>query len=81
VTDGLVFVRGVGYAANAFAEDLPGRHAVMRTNSLLAWRCKACHLVTFKYGRDNAKHLDRMAELDADAQAAEDGEGEASQDG
>ena len=82
VTDGLVFVRGDGNAANAFAEDLPGTHAVMRTNRLIAWRCKACHLVTFKYGRDNAKHLERMAELDADAKAAaEDGDGESPQDG
>lgn len=67
VSDGLHFVRGDGKAANSFAEDIPGTHAVMRSNRLLAWRCKACHLVTFKYGRDNAKHLDRMAELDEDA--------------
>lgn len=73
VSDGLHFVRGDGNAANSFAEDIPGTHAVMRSNRLLAWRCKACHLVTFKYGRDNAKHLDRMAEHEEDA--ATDAEG------
>lgn len=77
VNDGLVFVRGDGNAANSFAEDLPGTHAVMRTNRLLAWRCKACHLVMFKYGRDAAKQIERMAELDAEAQADAQGSGDA----
>lgn len=69
ISDGLHFIRGDGNAAGAFAEDLPGTHAVMRTNRLLAWRCKPCQMVVFKYGRDNAKHIERLAELEDAAQA------------
>ncbi|MEM9414424.1 MAG: PF20097 family protein [Planctomycetota bacterium] len=71
VSDGLHFVRGDGKASNAFAEDLPGTHAVMRSNRLLAWRCKACQMVVFKYGRDNAKHIERITAID-DAAAESD---------
>ncbi|MFI4861413.1 MAG: PF20097 family protein [Phycisphaerales bacterium JB063] len=71
VNDGLVFVRGDGKAAGSFAEDIPGTHAVMRSNRLFAWRCKACHLVLFKYGRDNAKHVERIAALNEDESPAD----------
>lgn len=76
-SDGLHFIRGDGNAASSFAEDLPGTHAVMRTNRLLAWRCKPCGMVVFKYGRDNAKHIDRLVELDnaATKEPAADAEG------
>ena len=76
ISDGLVFVRGDGKAANAFAEDLPGTHAVMRSNRLPAWRCKACEMVVFQYGREIAKQVDRRAGLD-DAAGGEDGGGDA----
>ncbi|XAM00494.1 PF20097 family protein [Phycisphaeraceae bacterium D3-23] len=71
VSDGLHFMRGDGKAAANFAEDLPGTHAVMRSNRLLAWRCKPCQVVVFKYGRDNAKHIERITALDEEAAAAQ----------
>lgn len=57
---GMHFIRGDGKAASHFAEDLPGTHAIMRSNRLLAWRCKACEVVLFKYGRNNAKKVERL---------------------
>ena len=60
VSKGMHFVRGDGNAATHFAEDLPGTHAVMRSNRLLAWRCKKCEVVLFKYGRNNAKTIERL---------------------
>lgn len=57
---GMHFIRGDGKAASHFAESLPGTHAIMRTNRLLAWRCKSCEIVLFKYGRNNAKTLERL---------------------
>lgn len=60
VSQGMHFIRGDGKAAHHFAENLPGTHAIMRTNKLLAWRCKACEVVLFKYGRDNARQVARI---------------------
>ena len=57
---GMHFIRGDGKAASHFAEDLPGTHAIMRSNRLLAWRCKSCEVVLFKYGRNNAKTVERL---------------------
>ncbi|MBX2851462.1 MAG: hypothetical protein KTR15_06940 [Phycisphaeraceae bacterium] len=57
---GMHFIRGDGKAASQFAEDLPGTHSIMRSNRLLAWRCKRCEIVVFKYGRNNAKTVDRL---------------------
>ena len=57
---GMHFIRGDGKAASKFAEDLPGTHAIMRSNRLLAWRCKSCEVVLFKYGRNNAKKVARL---------------------
>lgn len=70
---GMHFIRGDGKAASQFAESLPGTHSIMRTNRLLAWRCKACEVVLFKYGRNNAKTLERLLDEDAlvDQQSAE----------
>ena len=65
VSKGMHFIRGDGKAASQFAEDLPGTHAVMRSNRLLAWRCKRCEVVLFKYGRNNAKTIERLLEDDA----------------
>jgi len=65
VSKGMHFIRGDGKAASQFAEDLPGTHAVMRSNRLLAWRCKRCEVVLFKYGRNNAKTVERLLEDDA----------------
>ena len=62
---GMHFIRGDGNASSQFAEGLPGTHAIMRSNRLLAWRCKACQVVVFKYGRNNAKKVERMLEEDA----------------
>lgn len=62
---GMHFIRGDGKAASQFAEDLPGTHAIMRSNRLLAWRCKRCEVVLFKYGRNNSKIVDRLIEEDA----------------
>jgi hypothetical protein len=62
---GMHFIRGDGKAASQFAEDLPGTHAIMRSNRLLAWRCKACEVVLFKYGRNNAKKMERLLNEDA----------------
>ena len=59
---GMHFIRGDGKAASRFAESLPGTHAIMRTNRLLAWRCKACEVVVFKYGRKSAKTVERLLE-------------------
>jgi hypothetical protein len=59
-SQGMHFIRGDGKAASHFAESLPGTHAIMRTNRLLAWRCKACEIVLFKYGRNNAKTIERL---------------------
>ncbi|MGB0768969.1 MAG: PF20097 family protein [Phycisphaeraceae bacterium] len=61
---GMHFIRGDGKAASHFAEDLPGTHAIMRPNRLLAWRCKMCEVVLFKYGRNNAKTIERLLEED-----------------
>ncbi|MEO0474836.1 MAG: PF20097 family protein [Planctomycetota bacterium] len=61
---GMHFIRGDGKAASQFAEDLPGTHAIMRSNRLLAWRCKSCEVVIFKYGRNNAKKVERLLEED-----------------
>lgn len=60
VSRGMHFIRGDGKAASKFAEDLPGTHAIMRSNRLLAWRCKSCEVVLFKYGRNNAKTIARL---------------------
>ena len=60
VSQGMHFIRGDGRGAHHFAEDLPGTHAIMRTNRLIAWRCKACELVVLRYGRDNAKRIARL---------------------
>lgn len=60
VSRGMVFIKGDGKAAHHFAEGLPGTHAIMRTNKLLAWRCKACEFVVFRYGRDNARRVERL---------------------
>lgn len=57
---GMHFIRGDGKAASQFAEDLPGTHSIIRTNRLLAWRCKKCEVVLFKYGRNNAKMVERL---------------------
>ena len=62
---GMHFIRGDGKAASHFAEDLPGTHSIMRSNRLLAWRCKKCEVVVFKYGRNNAKTVDRLLEEQA----------------
>lgn len=59
---GMHFIRGDGKAASQFAESLPGTHAIMRPNRLLAWRCKACEVVIFKYGRKSAKSVERLLE-------------------
>ena len=60
ISRGMHFIRGDGNAAHHFAEDIPGTHAIMRNNRLIAWRCKKCGLIVFRYGRDNAKTLERM---------------------
>ncbi|MEM1355831.1 MAG: PF20097 family protein [Planctomycetota bacterium] len=59
VSGGMNFVRGDGRAASSFAEGVPGTNAIMRSNRLPAWRCKACSLILFRYGKDNAKQLER----------------------
>ena len=64
VSQGMHFIRGDGKAASQFAENLPGTHAVMRSNRLLAWRCKQCEIVVFKYGRNNAKTIERLLDND-----------------
>ena len=64
VSGGMHFIRGDGKAASQFAEDLPGTHAVMRSNRLLAWRCKQCEIVVFRYGRNNAKTIERLLDND-----------------
>lgn len=60
ISQGMHFIPGDGRAAHHFAQNLPGTFAVMRTNRLLAWRCKACDIAMFKYGRDNAKRVERL---------------------
>lgn len=65
VSQGMHFVRGNGRAATHFAENIPGTHAIMRSNRLFAWRCKACELVVFQYGRDNARKVEQLLEEDA----------------
>jgi hypothetical protein len=64
VSQGMHFIRGDGKAASHFAESLPGTHSVLRTNRLLAWRCKGCEIVLFKYGRNNAKTVERLLDED-----------------
>jgi hypothetical protein len=51
VSAGLLWVRGHSEDSGAFAEDIPGTHAVLRTNRLEAWRCRKCFLIAFRYGR------------------------------
>ena len=51
VSGGLLWVRGHSEDSGAFAEDIPGTHAVLRTNRLEAWRCRKCFLISFRYGR------------------------------
>lgn len=65
VSGGMHFIRGDGRSASHFAEGLPGTHAIMRTNRLLAWRCKSCQFVVLRYGRDSAKLIERLLEEDA----------------
>ena len=67
VSHGMHFIRGDGKGASHFAEDLPGTHAIMRANRLPAWRCKACDLVTFRFGRDIARAVERMTRDDRQA--------------
>ena len=69
VSKGMHFIRGDGRAASHFAEDIPGTHAIMRSNKLLAWRCKACQVVLFRYGRDSRKIVERLLEEDAISEA------------
>ena len=59
ISGGLKFIRGDGRSASSFAEGLPGTNAVLRSNRMPAWRCKGCKLILFRYGRDNAKQLER----------------------
>ena len=66
VSRGMHFIRGDGKAAHHFAEDIPGTHAIMRSNRLLAYRCKKCEVILFKYGRGNAKVMERMMESEMD---------------
>jgi hypothetical protein len=87
VEGGMHFVRGDGRSASSFAEDVPGTHSVLRSNRLLAWRCKGCKLILFRYGRDNAKMLERQLglaeQVEADIseeQAQEQGLGENEED-
>ncbi|QQE12855.1 hypothetical protein JD969_05155 [Planctomycetota bacterium] len=51
VTQGLTWIKGRNAEGNKFAENLPGTHAVMRPNHIMAWRCRKCHVITFKYGK------------------------------
>lgn len=84
VAGGIHFVRGDGRSASAFAEDVPGTHSVLRSNRLLAWRCKGCKLILFRYGRDNAKALERQLGLADEVEAdlnEEQAEDDAGQDG
>jgi len=69
ISDGMHFIRGDGKAASQFAEDIPGTHSIMRTNRLIAWRCKPCQMILFKYGRENAKHVARLFEHEEAAEA------------
>jgi len=59
VSGGMNFIRGDGLSAASFAEGVPGTNSIMRSNRLPAWRCKGCKLILFRYGRDNAKQLER----------------------
>lgn len=80
ISRGMHFIRGDGNAAHHFAEDIPGTHSVMRTNRLLAWRCKKCEIVLFKYGRDNAKSVERMLQPEELSEGLEPTEDEWSED-
>jgi len=68
VSQGMHFIRGDGKAASHFAEDIPGTHAIMRTNKLPAYRCKSCELILFQYGRDTARRIERLLASDEPAQ-------------
>ncbi|WP_432797646.1 PF20097 family protein [Poriferisphaera sp. WC338] len=51
VSTGLTWVNGRKGEGHEFAENLPGTHAVMRPNHVMAWRCRKCNVITFKYGK------------------------------
>jgi hypothetical protein len=61
VAGGMHWVRGRGQA-KTLTENIPGTHAVMRTNRLEAWRCRKCQLVTFRYGRSIEQKPQQTAE-------------------
>ncbi len=70
VKDGLNWLRNHdSQAGMQFAEGIPGTHAVMRPNHLTGWRCRACELVTFQYGRRHESEQRRKA-AERDAQDA-----------
>lgn len=73
VSHGLKWRRMRGSDMADMVEDLPGTHAIMRPNHLLAWRCKKCKLVTVQYGKPLEQHpvvQRRFAEAE-DLEAAE----------
>jgi len=48
---GLHWFRKPDAGPQDFAEAIPGTHAWLRRARLAAWRCRKCHLITFRYGR------------------------------
>ncbi|MEM6856005.1 MAG: PF20097 family protein [Planctomycetota bacterium] len=52
VSQGLHWMRRAEGPYGDFAENIPGTHSVLRANRLPAWRCSACQLITFRFGRD-----------------------------
>jgi hypothetical protein len=69
VGHGMHWVRGrKPGGGGAFAEDVPGTHAVMRPNRMEAWRCKKCHLILFRYGQ--SWEANKKAQMRQEAEAA-----------
>jgi len=48
---GLRWLRRTRTGTTDFAESIPNTMAILRPNRLVAWRCKACELVLFHYGK------------------------------
>ena len=72
VAHGMHWVRGrKPGGVGAFAEDVPGTHAVMRPNRLEGWRCKKCHLILFRYGQSWEANKQAQMRVPSEDAAAE----------
>ncbi len=59
ISQGVLWMRNADAASVPFSESVPGTNALTRANRLPAWRCQACELMLFRFGREVHKERDR----------------------